>query len=71
MQPKNKYVWNNIIKIFMNFRKALKAGSSIHWKKVLYILTGSDEIKSDALLEYYAPLIKWLRQFLEINKIAY
>lgn len=40
----------------------MNLGGSVHWTEVLYILTGSREIKADALLDYYRPLIKWLEK---------
>lgn len=47
------------------FRKALRLGSSKHWTEILYMLTGSREITSDALLHYYKPLIVWLESLVE------
>uniref|UniRef100_A0A1B0GPC4 Angiotensin-converting enzyme n=1 Tax=Phlebotomus papatasi TaxID=29031 RepID=A0A1B0GPC4_PHLPP len=41
-------------------RKSLSLGASVHWTTVLEILTGSKNISSEPLLEYYKPLIDWL-----------
>lgn len=43
-------------------RQALKLGTSVHWTEVLYILTGSRQVSSEALLLYYKPLIDWLEK---------
>ena len=67
----NKLILDKYCVYFDSSRKALKAGASINWKKVLFILTGSKEIKADALLEYYKPLSLWLSQFLELNEIPF
>lgn len=40
----------------------MKLGTSVHWTEVLYILTGSRHISSDALLLYYKPLMEWLEK---------
>lgn len=43
----------------------LKMGQSIHWSDTLELLTGDRELKADALLEYYNPLMKYL---LKVNQ---
>uniref|UniRef100_A0A1B0CRV6 Angiotensin-converting enzyme n=1 Tax=Lutzomyia longipalpis TaxID=7200 RepID=A0A1B0CRV6_LUTLO len=42
-------------------RKSLSLGASVHWTEVLKILTGSEKISAEPLLEYYKPLIDWLQ----------
>jgi peptidyl-dipeptidase A len=41
-------------------RKALEMGQSKPWPDVLEVLTGQREMDATALLEYFAPLKKWL-----------
>lgn len=40
----------------------LSAGSSRHWKEVLQEFTGDTEMNPAALLEYFEPLRKWLKE---------
>lgn len=50
------------------FRKSMSMAGSTQFSEVLYTLTGKREIKADALLEYYDPLIKWLEKLvIEFN----
>lgn len=42
-------------------REGLKLGLSEHWSVALKAMTGEEEIKADAIIEYFAPL----KQFLE------
>lgn len=51
-----------ILNTLQSFRKALQLGASQPWQEVLFILTGSREIRADALLQYYEPLIEWLNK---------
>lgn len=53
------------------FRKALQPGSSTSLQATLKTLTGSDELSTDALIEYYNPLTKWLKNYLDANNIDY
>lgn len=46
----------------MLFREALSLGSSVHWTEVLYLLSGSRQVATDALLLYYEPLIHYLQK---------
>lgn len=39
----------------------MAAGSSDPWPQILYKLTGEREIRVDAILEYFEPLILWLK----------
>lgn len=52
-------------------RRALTPGSFVSLKEVLKTLTGDDEISTDALKEYYEPLMKWLQSYLINNNIDY
>ena len=40
----------------------LNAGSSKHWRITLREFTGSSNILVDPLLEYFKPLIEWLKK---------
>ncbi|XP_055310478.1 angiotensin-converting enzyme-like [Sitodiplosis mosellana] len=46
-------------------KKALQLGTSRHWTDVLHMLTGSREVKADALLLYFKPLISWLNSLVD------
>jgi peptidyl-dipeptidase A len=37
-------------------KRLLESGSSIHWKKALAKLTGSESLSAAPLLEYFKPL---------------
>lgn len=40
----------------------LELGSSVHWRKALFVLTGDRDVKADAIKEYFQPLYNWLKQ---------
>ncbi|KAK6970367.1 angiotensin-converting enzyme, partial [Biomphalaria glabrata] len=40
--------------------QTLQYGSSIPWQDQLEHLTGSKQVKSDAIVEYFRPLYDWL-----------
>lgn len=40
----------------------LSAGRSRHWSETLFTMTGDTELKADALLEYFAPLLVFLKE---------
>lgn len=40
----------------------LSAGSSRHWSETLQAMTGDTELKADAMLEYFAPLLVFLNK---------
>ncbi|XP_058812773.1 angiotensin-converting enzyme-like [Topomyia yanbarensis] len=42
-------------------RAGLSLGRSVHWSEALREMTGETELKTDALLEYYAPLYEYLK----------
>ncbi|KAL7043076.1 hypothetical protein ACKWTF_001382 [Chironomus riparius] len=52
-------------------KKALKNGSEATFKTILKDLTGMDKISAAALLEYYEPLIEWLKNYLSVYNIVY
>lgn len=54
---------------YIIYRKAMSLGSSVHWTEVHYILTGKREITADSLLKYYEPLIEYLQELVEMEKI--
>lgn len=56
---------------FFISRKALKNGSEATFKTILKDLTGMDKISAAALLEYYEPLIEWLKNYLSVYNIVY
>lgn len=43
-------------------RAGLSLGRSVHWSEALREMTGETELKTDALLEYYAPLYEFLKK---------
>ncbi|XP_055523279.1 angiotensin-converting enzyme-like [Wyeomyia smithii] len=43
-------------------RAGLQLGRSEHWSEALWVMTGETELKTDALLEYYAPLYEFLKE---------
>lgn len=51
-------------------REAMKHGSSITWIKALEIITGKGELDAAPLLDYYEPLINWLRNTNEIDQVV-
>ena len=55
--------------IFLIFREMLAAGSSEPWPQILYRLTKERELRVDAMLEYFEPLLNWLRSYRE--KVKY
>lgn len=40
----------------------LKMGLSRHWSEALELMSGSSELKADAILAYFEPLRVYLRQ---------
>ena len=40
----------------------LRLGASKPWQDALYELTGEREMDASAILEYFAPLQKWLEE---------
>ena len=44
------------------FRDLLKLGSSLPWPDALEKLTGSRQMSVDPLLEYFKPLMDWLKE---------
>lgn len=51
------------------FREMMKLGSSQHWSKTLKILTGKEYITAKPLLDYYEPIYKWLKQYVQLYNI--
>lgn len=43
-------------------RSALQMGSSKPWPEVMKVLTGSPKVDVGPLMEYFAPLIEWLKE---------
>lgn len=48
---------------FLFFRKMLAAGSSEPWPQILYKLSKERELRVDAMLQYFGPLLKWLKSY--------
>jgi len=48
-------------------KKLLSMGRSEPWQKVLEVTLGENDVKSEALLEYYKPLETWLDKHREKN----
>lgn len=48
-------------KVGKRFRHMLSMGSSKHWSEVLEYLTGENQIKTDAILDFFQPLYQWLK----------
>lgn len=49
-------------RFFSFFRAGLSLGASKHWSETLEILTGSKQVSAEALLEYFSPLHKFLKE---------
>jgi peptidyl-dipeptidase A len=45
-----------------SFTELLKLGASKPWQEALFTLTGQREMDATAMLEYFAPLQKWLEE---------
>ncbi|XP_062576365.1 uncharacterized protein LOC134238260 [Saccostrea cucullata] len=52
---------SNYNKHWWDLRSALKLGSSRPWPEVLKVLTGTSKMDAGPLMEYFAPLIEWLK----------
>lgn len=48
-------------KTFLQFRDVLQLGSSIPWQDAMERLTGQRKMSTSAILEYFKPLIDWLK----------
>ena len=46
----------------------LKLGSSLTWPNALEIMTGSSEMSSKSLINYFDPLLQFLREENEKNE---
>ncbi|CAF0962495.1 unnamed protein product [Didymodactylos carnosus] len=44
------------------FRQMLDMGNSRHWSYILETLTGESTFTSEAILDYFQPLYKWIKQ---------
>ncbi|CAF1022627.1 unnamed protein product [Didymodactylos carnosus] len=44
------------------FYQMLAAGNSRHWSEILETLTGENTFQSQAILDYFQPLYKWIKQ---------
>ena len=46
----------------MTCRSVLRLGLSRPWREAMQLMTGQHEFDAEALLEYFEPLISWLRR---------
>ena len=53
------------------FKKMLAMGQSEPWPDALEVLTGERQVDADALLEYFAPLKKWLDEQNKGKKVGW
>lgn len=44
-------------------KAGLKLGLSKHWKEALKEFTGEDDLSADAVLEYFDPLLTFLKEY--------
>jgi peptidyl-dipeptidase A len=58
--PLNRCTFYNSKAAGAHFRKMLAMGASRPWQDELEVLTGQREIDARPILEYFAPLEKWL-----------
>jgi peptidyl-dipeptidase A len=49
----------------------LSLGASKPWPEALYVLTGQREMDAGAMLEYFAPLMKWLEEQNQGKKVGW
>lgn len=49
------------LQFLLFFRDGLSLGSSRHWSVALEAMTGDVDISSDGLLDYFEPLMKFLK----------
>nr|XP_033774941.1 angiotensin-converting enzyme [Geotrypetes seraphini] len=42
--------------------QAMQAGSSKSWQEILYNMTGTDKMDAGPLLEYFSPVMEWLKE---------
>jgi hypothetical protein len=48
----------------------MSRGSRTHWSHILDEMTGSKEIKSDSLLNYFEPLKIWLENQVKTHNLT-
>ncbi|GLG99891.1 Angiotensin-converting enzyme [Gryllus bimaculatus] len=51
-------------------REMMSLGASRHWTDALFTLTGTRELSAEPLLEYFAPLVPWLRAQLRLHNAS-
>lgn len=44
-------------------------GATRHWSKIYKLLTGRKHISIKPLIEYYKPVYKWLKDYIDKNNI--
>lgn len=61
-----EHVWSlffgNLYHFICSFSEGLKLGASKHWTHTLKAITGETELTAKALLEYFEPLQKFLKE---------
>ncbi|XP_026471680.1 angiotensin-converting enzyme-like [Ctenocephalides felis] len=50
-------------------REMLSLGSSVHWSEALNMVAKTNKLSAQPLLEYFDPIIKWLKIYLHDNNI--
>jgi len=48
--------------VSMTCRSVLRLGLSRPWREAMQLMTGQHEFDAEPLLEYFEPLISWLRR---------
>ena len=52
-------------------KATLQLGSSRPWQEALMAMTGTDKMNADAMLEYYAPLVTFLKEQTKTQQCGY
>ncbi|KAJ1520596.1 hypothetical protein ONE63_003708 [Megalurothrips usitatus] len=60
--PLHKCDFYNSKEAGVKFSKGMALGASVHWREALEELTGETELNATALLEYFEPLHRFLRE---------
>ncbi|XP_044746288.1 angiotensin-converting enzyme-like [Coccinella septempunctata] len=52
-----------------HLRRVMALGSSVHWSVVLNLLTGHSHLTTRPFLQYYEPVYKWLKNYVEAHNL--
>ncbi|RZB40799.1 angiotensin-converting enzyme-like, partial [Asbolus verrucosus] len=47
----------------------MEKGSSVRWPEALSLISGTPYISTKPFLEYYKPIYRWLKQYVELNNV--